>query len=111
MASRTIRVQFLPDTVANEVVADPEVHDVSINDDVAGAPEVLENPHVDFPGMWRLVEGGPDRTAGVGADTTPDGGPNTAVAAGRSSATDATDGVLRYARYDQVGQTNNVRTD
>lgn len=109
MASRTIRVQFLPDAVANEVVADAEVHDVSINDDVVGAPQILENPHVDFPGMWQLV--GDDRagaaTTGTGATTAAE--PDTAVAAGRAD--DRADGVLRYVRYDAVGESNNVRTD
>ena len=49
-----------------EVVADPEVHDVSIGDDVQGVPAILENPHVDFPGTWVLQgegEGGTYRYA------------------------------------------------
>ncbi len=65
MASRSIRVEFLPDGYdATEVTAPPEVHDVSIPDDAPGTPQVLENPHVDFPGTWTLQgqgEGGTNR--------------------------------------------------
>lgn len=67
MASRSIRVEFLPESYdATEVTAAPEVHDVSIPEGVDGAPQVLENPHVDFFGTWTLVgegEGGTYRYA------------------------------------------------
>ena len=67
MATRSLRVEFLPeDYSANEVTSAPEVHDISIPDDVVGAPQILENPHVDFFGTWTLVgegEGGTYRYA------------------------------------------------
>ncbi|GAA2750442.1 hypothetical protein [Amnibacterium kyonggiense] len=58
--TRSLRVEFLPVDVLNEVPSDPQVHDVSIPDGVADVPEVLENPHVDFPGAWTLVGEGAD---------------------------------------------------
>jgi hypothetical protein len=61
MTSRSLRVEFLPtDTVAGVRPEDPraEVHDVSLPDGIDGVPELLENPHVDFPGTWRLVGDG-----------------------------------------------------
>ena len=67
MASRSIRVEFLPEAYdTTEVTAAPEVHDVSVPEGVDGTPQVLENPHVDFPGTWTLVgegEGGTYRYA------------------------------------------------
>lgn len=66
MATRSIKVEFLPVDVAYEVTNTPEVHDVTVPEDVTGAPRVLENPHVDFPGEWTLVgegEGGVYRYA------------------------------------------------
>lgn len=56
MATRSIKVEFVNESYdATEVTAAPEVHDVSVPDGVVGAPQVLENPHVDFPGEWTLV--------------------------------------------------------
>jgi hypothetical protein len=60
MATRSLKVEFIPVGVLNSVAPDPQVHDVSVPDSVVGAPEVLENPHVDFPGTWRLIGEGAD---------------------------------------------------
>lgn len=60
MATRTLRVEFVPEDVLDETSPAPQLHDVSIDDAVAGTPEILENPHVDFPGTWRLLGDGPD---------------------------------------------------
>ena len=61
MAARSIRVEFLADDYSDSVTSAPEIHDVSIDDSTPEVPQVLENPHVDFPGTWTLVgegEGG-----------------------------------------------------
>ncbi|MFD1721213.1 hypothetical protein [Amnibacterium endophyticum] len=66
MATRSIKVEFVRDEVVGEVTGAPEVHDISVPEDVTGAPTVLENPHVDYPGEWTLVgegEGGVYRYA------------------------------------------------
>lgn len=63
MAARTLKVEFLPtDHVAGTRAESPrtEVHDIALADSVVGVPEVLENPHVDFPGTWSLVGDGVD---------------------------------------------------
>lgn len=66
MATRTIKVEFVADDVTDNMSGTPEVHDVSIPGEVDGVPAVLENPHVDYPGIWTLVgegEGGSYRYA------------------------------------------------
>jgi hypothetical protein len=55
MATRSLKVEFVPVGVLDSVSPDPQVHDVSVDASVVGAPQVLENPHVDFPGTWRLL--------------------------------------------------------
>lgn len=60
MATRTLRVEFVPEDVLDERSPAPQVHDVSVDGSVTGSPEILENPHVDFPGTWRLLGDGPD---------------------------------------------------
>ncbi|WP_375387883.1 hypothetical protein [uncultured Amnibacterium sp.] len=62
MAARTLRVEFVPEDVLDERPPAPQVHDVSVDSGVPGTPEVLENPHVDFPGTWTLIGEGPDGT-------------------------------------------------
>ncbi|MGT2425522.1 hypothetical protein [Amnibacterium kyonggiense] len=57
--TRSLRVEFLPVEILNEVAPEPQVHDVAVPDGT-GAPQVLENPHVDFPGTWSLVGEGTD---------------------------------------------------
>ena len=74
MATRTLRVEFVAEDVLDERSPEPQVHDVSVDDGVVGSPEILENPHVDFPGTWRLVGEGTDgalryRRVGRVADT------------------------------------------
>ena len=61
MATKTLKVEFLPDARSLEVTSAPEVHDISYETSGDAVPTVLENPHVDFPGTWTLVgegEGG-----------------------------------------------------
>ena len=55
MATRTLKVEFAPEYLDSSIPEDTQVHDVSLDDSVVGVPEVLENPHTDFPGTWRLV--------------------------------------------------------
>jgi len=55
MATRSLKVEFAPTDAVNNVRTEAQVHDVSIDDAVDGVPEIIENPHVDFPGTWRLV--------------------------------------------------------
>ena len=55
MAARSLKVEFLPTDAVDGVRTEAQVHDVSLPDAAEGVPEVLENPHVDFPGTWRLV--------------------------------------------------------
>lgn len=55
MASRTLKVEFEPTDPVDGVRSEAQVHDVSLDESVVGVPEVLENPHTDFPGTWRLV--------------------------------------------------------
>lgn len=68
MASRTLRVEFVPENRPNEVAASPQVHDVSVPEDVVGAPQFLENPDVDFPGLWALVDDGDALGSRIPAD-------------------------------------------
>jgi hypothetical protein len=60
MATRALKVEFVPEDVLDERSPTPQVHDVLIPDTVAGVPQVLENPHTDFPGTWTLVGEGAD---------------------------------------------------
>ena len=63
MATRSLKVEFLPTDFVNGIGAEPadsKVHDISLPDSVVGVPEILENPHVDFPGTWQLVGDGVD---------------------------------------------------
>ena len=60
MATRSLKVEFLPTDAVNGVGARSEVHDISLPDAVVGVPAILENPHVDFPGTWSLVGEGVD---------------------------------------------------
>ena len=63
MTSETFRVEFLPTDGIDGVDAehpDDRVHDISLPEGVTAAPEILENPHVDFPGVWELVGEGVD---------------------------------------------------
>jgi hypothetical protein len=53
MASRSLRVSFRTDAITDEL----ETHDIDIAPGTEGAPQVLENPHVDYPGRWRLIGG------------------------------------------------------
>jgi hypothetical protein len=65
MAARTLRVEFLPTDAVDGVRPESprsEIHDIALGDAVAGVPEVLENPHVDFPGTWVLIGEGVDRS-------------------------------------------------
>ena len=55
MAAQSLKVEFLPTDAVDGVRTEAQVHDISLPDAVDGVPEVLENPHVDFPGTWRLV--------------------------------------------------------
>lgn len=55
MATRSLKVEFAPTDAVHGIRTEAQVHDVSVDDTVVGAPEILENPHVDFPGTWRLV--------------------------------------------------------
>ncbi|MBW4041808.1 MAG: hypothetical protein HIU86_06720 [Acidobacteria bacterium] len=55
--TRSLRVEFLPTDLVDGVAPETQVHDISLPDSVAGVPEILENPHVDFPGTWSLVGG------------------------------------------------------
>ena len=55
MATRSLKVEFAPTDAVNNVGTEAQVHDVSIDDAVDGVPEIIENPHVDFPGTWHLV--------------------------------------------------------
>ena len=60
MATSSLKVEFLPVGVLDSVSPKPQLHDVSVPDGAAGAPEILENPHVDFPGTWQLLGEGAD---------------------------------------------------
>lgn len=104
MASRTIRVEFLSETSANEIASPPEVHDVSVADGVVGAPRILENPHVDYPGTWTLVDDAVDADpdlSGTAARPADPLGP-TAVATDVGS-----DGrTYRYAKVAEVAGTS-----
>ena len=55
MTARTLRVEFAPEYLDSDIPEDAQVHDVSLDDSVTGVPVILENPHTDFPGVWRLV--------------------------------------------------------
>ena len=55
MATRSLKVEFTSTDAVDGVRSESQVHDVSIDDAVDGVPEIIENPHVDFPGTWRLV--------------------------------------------------------
>jgi hypothetical protein len=55
MASRSIRVAFRSDALQD----DPEMHDIDVAPDTEEVPQLLENPHVDYPGRWVLVGGDP----------------------------------------------------
>jgi hypothetical protein len=55
MTARTLRVEFAPEYLDSDIPEDTQVHDVSLDASVVGIPEILENPHIDFPGVWRLV--------------------------------------------------------
>jgi hypothetical protein len=61
--TRSLRVEFLPTDLVDGVAAETQVHDISLPDSVVGVPAVLENPHVDFPGIWSLVGEGVDGAA------------------------------------------------
>lgn len=52
MASRSIPVRFRVDDFDDRT---PETHTIDIAKEGSDAPTVLENPHVDFPGVWRLA--------------------------------------------------------
>lgn len=62
MATRSIRVEFVPEGSPLEIPAPPEVHDVTVDAATPDAPAVLENPHADFPGAWSLLGEGDDGT-------------------------------------------------
>ena len=55
MATRTLKVEFAPEYLDSDIPEDTQIHDVAIDAAVVGIPVILENPHVDFPGTWRLV--------------------------------------------------------
>jgi hypothetical protein len=58
MASRSIRVAFRSDETLPrhaDAAADLEVHDIDVAPGTEDVPQLLENPHVDFPGRWVLV--------------------------------------------------------
>lgn len=58
--TRSLRVEFLPVDMVDGVAPETQIHDVSLPDEVVGVPQILENPHVDFPGTWSLVGEGTD---------------------------------------------------
>jgi hypothetical protein len=60
MHTRTLKVEFTPEYRDTGIAADVEIHDISISDRFEGVPRILENPHIDFPGVWQHVGEGPD---------------------------------------------------
>ena len=58
MASRSLRVGFRYDrTLPDQPIEgeDLEVHDIEVAPGTEDVPQLLENPHVDFPGRWVLA--------------------------------------------------------
>ncbi|MDH2443402.1 hypothetical protein QDR37_05535 [Amnibacterium sp. CER49] len=58
MASRSLRVAFRSDETLprhSATADDLQVHDIDVAPGTEDVPQLLENPHVDFPGRWVLA--------------------------------------------------------